>query len=109
MALSPAAEFIAAVGGCDLSSAGAVPIVCPVAPGVGPEPASLPPVLQEPACAVPTLKTTAARAAKMTWFLIMPLLGFHPSKGECLRPPLRGFTKTERRSAGSSGSEDFPG
>src|ERR1700733_5674539 len=78
MALSPAAEFIAAAGGCDLSSAGAVPIVCPVEPGVGPEPASLPPVLQGPACAVPTLKTTAAIAAKMTLFLIMPLLGFYP-------------------------------
>jgi hypothetical protein len=87
--MSPAAEFIAAVGGCDLSSAGAVPIVCPVAPGVGPEPASLPPVLQGPACAVPTLKTVAAIAAKITLFLVMPLLAI--LRNSVCGPPPSGF------------------
>lgn len=60
MALFPAARFIVAVGGCALVSAEPV-VIDAVAPGVGPEPASLPRVLQEPAYALPTLKITLRR------------------------------------------------
>ena len=47
------------------------PVVCPVLPTVGPDPASfalaaLPSVLQGPACAAPTLKIRAAQPARMS-------------------------------------------
>jgi hypothetical protein len=80
MALSPAIRFIVSVGGCALAVADPVVVVCPVAPGVGPEPASLSPVLQGPAYALPTLKTMTAQPARMSCLvIILPLLGFHPS------------------------------
>jgi hypothetical protein len=61
-----------------LTSAFPVVIDFPVYPGVGPEPASFPCVLQGPALATPALRTIAAQVAKITRLLIMsPLLRFH--------------------------------
>src|ERR1700742_4604116 len=81
MALSAATLFIVSVGGWDFVSADPVVIVdCPVAPGVGPEPASLPPVLQGPACALPRLKIMTAQPARTNCLVFIGrLLGFHPS------------------------------
>jgi hypothetical protein len=70
MALSPAARFIVSVGGCARVSAEPVVMLCPVEPGVGPEPASLPGVLQGPACAIPTLRTIAAQPARTRCLVI---------------------------------------
>jgi hypothetical protein len=72
MALFPAARFIVAVGGCALVSTEPV-VIDAVAPGVGPEPASLPRVLQGPAYALPTLKITVAQAARASCLVIIVL------------------------------------
>jgi hypothetical protein len=80
MALSPATRFIVSVGGCSLVSADPVVTVRPVAPGIEPAPASLPAVLQGPACAVLTLKMMTAQPERMSFLVfIVPLLRFHPS------------------------------
>jgi len=47
--------------------------------GVGPEPASLPRVLQGPACAAPTPKTMPAKPARMTCFVIIIASPWFPS------------------------------
>jgi hypothetical protein len=109
MALSAATLFIVSVGGCDFVSADPVVIVdCPVAPGVGPEPASLPPVLHGQACALPILKMMAAQPARMTCLaFMMVLLGFRPSTGDVFWVPSRGGFK--RTTVLGACSETLPG
>ena len=97
MALSAATLFIVSVGGCGFVSADPVVIVdCPVAPGVGPEPASLPPVLHGPACALPILKMMAAQPARMTCLVFIVVLhGFRPLTGDVFwAAPRGGFKRT---------------
>jgi hypothetical protein len=67
--VAPEAWFIVAVGGCSplRELALAVPVVdcAAVAPGVGPEPASLPAaVLHGPATEIPVLSSKAAQLVK---------------------------------------------
>src|SRR6201991_1922876 len=97
MALSAATLFIVSVGGWGFVSADPVVIVdCPVAPGVGPEPASLAPVLHGPACALPIPKMMAAQPARMTCLVfMMVLLGFRPLTGDVFwAAPRGGFMRT---------------
>src|SRR3954452_82053 len=62
VAVSPAALLIAPVGGCCSLRPGAMPVVAvwALAPGAGPEPASLYAVLHGPACAAPVLMRSIA-------------------------------------------------
>jgi hypothetical protein len=70
------------VGGCSVSREGAAPVVWPVWPTVGPEPASLLLVLHGPACAMLAEKAIATQVVKIKFTILMtgsPLIGTLPT------------------------------
>jgi len=75
--------------------------------GVGPEPASLSPVLQGPALAAPMLRTITAQPATMICFvIIVPLLGFRSSTISVFGAPV--YLREQRCDARVHGPRNLP-